>query len=114
MRNPHAWIRMADAPAIRSQVVRVVTSSLLLAVTATASATDKTLIKVSDDLIREFYLDDKVSFAKYRKANPWGLVSITKSRCCTGKKAPGGDRRPSGRWRDAGAQGRRRRDGIAE
>lgn len=98
MRLSHALVRMAAALA-----------SLLFAVAASASTADTTLIKESDDLIRDFCHDDNVSFTTYRKVNPWGPVTITKSRRGSDNDAPGGDRRPSGRWRDAGAGRRQRR-----
>ena len=68
-------------------MVRVVVSSLLLGVAATASAADTTLLNVSYDPTREFYQDYNVAFAKYWKAKTGDQVTIRQSHGGSGKQA---------------------------
>ena len=87
MRFFNALIRSAAAPAIRSRMIRVMASSLLLGIAATASAADTTLLNVSYDPTREFYQDYNVAFAKYWKAKTGDQVTIRQSHGGSGKQA---------------------------
>ena len=87
MRFFHALIQAAVAPATRSRMVRVMASSLLLGVAATASAADTTLLNVSYYPTREFYQDYNVAFAKYWKEKTGDQVTIRQSHGGSGKQA---------------------------
>jgi len=83
----HALIQTALTPATRSRMIRIMASSLLLGVAATASAADTTLLNVSYDPTREFYQDFNVAFAKYWKAKTGDQVTIRQSHGGSGKQA---------------------------
>ncbi|HXF07434.1 MAG TPA: sulfate ABC transporter substrate-binding protein [Candidatus Acidoferrales bacterium] len=87
MRFLHALIQAAVAPASRLRMIRVMASSLLLGLAATASAADTTLLNVSYDPTREFYQDYNVAFAKYWKAKTGDQVTIRQSHGGSGKQA---------------------------
>ena len=72
---------------MRSRLVRIVASSLLLGVAAAASAADTTLLNVSYDPTREFYQDYNQAFAKYWKAKTGDQVTINQSHGGSGKQA---------------------------